>query len=48
MAQKKKKGTPAQKKTPTRRRSTSQIVFSVIAVFMVLLMVVPYIVQLFQ
>jgi hypothetical protein len=48
MAQKKKKSTPAKTGTPKKKKSTSQIVFSVIAVFMVLTMIVPYLLSLFQ
>lgn len=48
MAKKKKKGPAPQQKTPTRKRSTNQIVFSVVAIFMVLLMVIPLLLGLFQ
>ena len=48
MAQKKKKGSPPKTGTPKRKKSTSQIIFSIVAVFMVLAMVVPYLISLFQ
>ncbi len=48
MAQKKKKGPPPQKGTPKKRKSFSQIVFSIVAILMVLSMVVPYLISLFQ
>ena len=49
MAQKKKKGpAPKQQGTVKRKKSTSQIVFSIVAVLMVLTMIVPYIFSLFQ
>jgi len=49
MAQKKKKGpTPKQQGTPKRKKSTSQVIFSIVAVLMVLTMIVPYIFSLFQ
>lgn len=44
----KKKGTSPQGKKPKRRKSTSQILFAIFAVFMVLLMIVPYILSIFQ
>ena len=48
MPQKKKKGPPPKKGTPKRRKSTSQLIFSVLAVLMVLAMIVPYLISLFQ
>ncbi len=48
MAKNKKKGPAPNKKQPKRRRSTSQILFAIFAVFMVLLMIVPYILSIFQ
>lgn len=49
MAQKKKKGPqPKQQGTPKRKKSTSQVIFSIVAVLMVLTMIVPYIFSLFQ
>ena len=49
MAQNKKKGPAPQKKTTVKhKKSTNQIIFSIIAVFMVLLMIVPYLTSLFN
>jgi len=49
MAQKKKKGpAPKQQGTVKRKKSTSQVIFSIVAIFMVLAMIVPYIFSLFQ
>ncbi|MBN2043573.1 MAG: hypothetical protein JW757_01030 [Anaerolineales bacterium] len=49
MAQKKKKGSAPRSKEPVKRKkSLNQILFSVFAVFMVLLMVVPYLLSLLQ
>jgi len=48
MAQKKKKGRSPKQETPKRRKSTSQIIFSIVAVLMVLAMIVPYLIGLFQ
>jgi hypothetical protein len=49
MAQKKKKGPAPRSKEPVKKRkSLNQILFSVFAVFMVLLMVIPYLLRLFQ
>jgi hypothetical protein len=47
MAQKKKKGKPPQKKQ-ARRMSTSQKVMAVIGVFIILAMLLPGILSLFQ
>jgi len=49
MAQKKKKGPAPRTSEPVKKKkSLNQVLFSVFAVFMVLLMVVPYILSLFQ
>lgn len=49
MAKSKKKGPAPNTGKPTKKKkSVSQILFSIFAVFMVLLMVVPYILSLFQ
>ena len=49
MAQKKKKGPqPKSQGIPKRKKSTSQIIFSIVAVLMVLTMIVPYVISLFQ
>ena len=49
MAQKKKKGPPPRRKEPVKKRkSASQIAFSIFAVVMVLIMVGPYILSFFQ
>jgi hypothetical protein len=49
MAQKKKKGPPPRSKEPVKKkRSLNQILFSIFAIFMVLLMVGPYLLSLFQ
>jgi len=48
MAKKKKKGPQPKTGTPKRKKSTSQIIFSIVAVFMVLTMIVPYLLSLFQ
>lgn len=49
MAKKKKKGPAPRSKEPVKKKkSLNQVLFSVFAVFMVLLMVVPYILSLFQ
>jgi hypothetical protein len=48
MAQKKKKGPSPKQGTPKRKKSTSQIVFSIVAVLMVLAMIIPYVFSFFQ
>ncbi len=48
MAQKKKKGAQPKSGTQKRKKSTSQIIFEIVAIFMVLTMVVPYLLSLFQ
>jgi len=49
MAKSNKKGpAPNTGKPARKKKSISQILFSIFAVFMVLLMVVPYILSLFQ
>lgn len=49
MAKKKKKGPAPRTKEPVKKKkSLNQVAFSIFAVFMVLLMVVPYILSLFQ
>lgn len=49
MAQKKKKGPAPRSKEPVKKKkSLNQILFSIFAVFMVLLMVGPYLLSLFQ
>ena len=49
MAQKKKKGPAPKTGKPTKKKkSVNQILFSIFAVFMVLLMIVPYILGLFK
>lgn len=48
MAQKKKKGPQPKTTAPKRKKSTSQIIFSIVAVLMVLAMIVPYVFSLFQ
>lgn len=48
MAQKKKKGpTPRTKDDGKKRKTASEIAFSVVAVIMVILMVVPYLINIF-
>ena len=49
MAQKKKKGPAPRSKEPVKKKkSISQILFSIFAIFMVLLMIGPYLLSLFQ
>ena len=49
MAQKKKKGpAPNTGKPQKKKKSLNQVLFSIFAVFMVLLMIVPYILGLFK
>ena len=48
MAQKKKKGKPPQKKQSGRKMTTSQKVMAIIGVFIVLAMLLPGVLTLFQ
>ena len=49
MAKKKKKGPAPRTKEPVKKKkSLNQVLFSIFAVFMVLLMIVPYLINLIQ